>query len=71
MVDSEQFAKFVDHWVPEGQLKEEPFANKLVRALLNAAACIASQKEALEGKTPLRPLSDFPENPYPEGGPGF
>ncbi len=69
-MDPVQFEKFINHWCPAGW-HHEPLNSRLARALMNAVACVASCREVMEGKRPIRPLEDFPNPVYPEGGIGL
>ena len=68
-MDHKQFSRFVDHWSPG--FGDEELELRLMRALMNAVACVASQREVMAGKEPLRPLSSFPFEAYPKGGIGL
>lgn len=52
----------VDTWCPSA-FDHESFANRALRAFLNARACVLDQRRVLAGTPPIRPLSDYPAEP--------
>lgn len=49
----------VERWCP-AQFRREPFDSQLVRALLQATACVEDLRRAMRGEAPIRPLEDYP-----------
>jgi hypothetical protein len=67
---AEECEKLIRHWEPT-YCYHDPGSVRLLRAFLNAVACVASQREALEGKEPLRSLDSFPQTAYPKNWKGI
>jgi hypothetical protein len=52
----------IDRWCPP-QFDHEPVAHRIVRAFLNAIACIDDLRDQQQGKPPIR--TDYPDPARP------